>query len=105
MFGMLKSGNSLLKVCTVRVRGASVLVLADGLSDSCLSKGGRKRDLVCIRAIAYESSMSGTYGCNDGASDGIMGRSSMDSKCSEPVDRRGRARRRFNSLSGHVVES
>lgn len=69
ILGVLKSCDGLLKVVTVWVGGAGVLVLSDRLANSALGKGGGQRD-----------------GLNDGASDWVMRRASVDGESAETVN-------------------
>lgn len=74
--GVLEGGDSSLEVRAVRVGGTRVLILAYRLSDGGLCESGRERD-----------------GLNDGASDGVVGRPSVDRKSTETLDRGRRTRR------------
>src|SRR5688572_1351060 len=80
---MLERCNSGLEVCAVRIRGARVLVCAYWLADSRLGEGGREGD-----------------GLNDGASDRIMGRASVNGQGAEALSGSGRARRSGDRVVG-----
>ena len=69
VLGVLKSSDSGLEVGTVRVGGSRVLVLADGLANSGLSKGGRQRDRL-----------------DHGSGGGVMWSAGVDGQSTEVVD-------------------
>lgn len=74
IFGVLKSGHGLLKVVSVWVGGAGVLVLSDWLSNTGLSESGGEGD-----------------GLNHSTGDWVVRRSGVNSESAEAVDWRWRA--------------
>jgi hypothetical protein len=82
--GVLKGGDSSLEVAPVGVGGSRVLVLADGLADSSLSKGSGEGD-----------------GLNDGAGDGVVGRAGVHGKSAEAVNGGRGARRGLDDLGNN----